>query len=173
MLFSTVFNHFIIQLPASALFIAAILIIVVFAAGYTGGYLSRDRPLVQSGGEERNQPVHLLRPAEGTTIVLDETDDGRTYRLPRNAEFTVILPETPAHGHSWNTTISPGLDLLNSQYVADPYSPRFDMNGTHIRMLVTEEAGLQEFHAMSVKGGNNGTPIVETYFVKLLVMPES
>jgi predicted secreted protein len=161
------------QLPPYALHIGAILILVVFAAGYTGGYLSRDRPLAQPVGGENAQPFHQLRPSEGTTIVLDEADDGQMYALPRNTGFTVILPETPALGHSWNTTISPGLNLLNSQYVADPYAPRFDVNGTHIWMLNAKNSGLQEFRAWFVLGGSPGNPVVETYSVKLLVNPDT
>jgi predicted secreted protein len=161
------------QSPPYALYIAAILILVVFAAGYTGGYLSRDRPLVRPVGEDNNPAVHLLRPSEGTTIVLDETDDGQTYTLPRNAQFTIILPETLAYGYSWNTTISPGLNLLNSQYVADPYAPRFDVNGTHIWMLNAEDSGLQEFRALFVKRRSPETPVAETYSVKLLVTPDT
>jgi predicted secreted protein len=160
-------------LPPHALLSGAILVLVVYAAGHAGMYLSQDRPLVHPDGGENIQPVCQLTPAEGTTIVLDEMDGDQMCSIPRNTEFVIILPETPADGYSWNTAISPGLSILNTQYVADPYSPRFDLNGTHIWTLQAKDSGLQEFNASSAQGGSPGTPVMDTYTVRLLVRPES
>lgn len=161
------------QPPPLAILLGAILVLVVFAAGYAGLNLSMNSPIIHPVEGETNSPFHLLTPTEGRMIVLDEADDDQMYSISRNTQFLIILPETLAHGYSWNGTMTPGLSLLNTQYVADPNAPRFDINGTHIWMLQANGTGQQEFSAAFVQGNGPLTNTVKRYTVKVSIVPES
>ena len=157
------------QLPLHAIIIAAVLALVVLAAGYAGILLSMDSPLVHTIGGERILGIHQLIPKEGKSIVLDEDDNNEAFEIPRNTQFTIILRETLAQGYSWNTSMSSELALLNSQYVADPDAPRFDVNGTHLWILRPEGPGMQEFNASFVRKGFRSDTDRHSYLVRLLV----
>ena len=126
-----------------------------------------------TGNASRNQVVQdqvPLRSANGSSVVFNESDNGKTYVIPVDTEFTINLTESFATGTKWHASISPGIRLLDDNYYANPKSVRFDVGGTRSWHLLAAGPGQQSFHAGFFFEGVNETP-QKSYTLALQVLP--
>ena len=114
--------------------------------------------------------IPLITPVNGSSTVFYESDNGKTYAIPRNTEFTINLTESFATGTKWHASMSPGIRLIDDNYYANPKSIRFDIGGTRSWHLLATEPGLQLFHAAFFFEGVNETP-QKSYNLSLQVLP--
>jgi predicted secreted protein len=116
-------------------FLAGILLVcILFMTGCTENSLN--------GG-----PVIVITPVNGTPVVFNESDNGKTYVIPQNMEFWINLTETYATNQPWLISLSPGLEVIDSQYFRNPKMPRPDIEGTHRWILKATGLGDQSFFA--------------------------
>ena len=114
--------------------------------------------------------IPINGPPAGTNLVFNESDNGKAFAIPANTEFSINLTETFATNEPWRITPSSGLQLLDSQYYANPSMPRFDIDGTHVWLFTAKEPGLQSFHAETRWYGDSPRG---RYTLVLKVIPQS
>jgi len=99
--------------------------------------------------------VISVTPINGTPVVFNESNNGKTYAIPQGTIFWINLTETFATNAPWQVTFSPGLEQMSSDYYANPAMPRFDIGGTHRWVFKAKELGMQKFNGVNgycVKG---------------------
>jgi len=106
-----------------------------------------------------------IKPVFGAPLVFNESDNWTTYEIPVNTEFTINLTETIATNEHWETSLSPGIVQIDTQYFANPAMPRFDIQGTQRWTLRATKTGIQFFTATSRYDGY--------YAISFKVIPES
>jgi predicted secreted protein len=116
--------------------------------------------MIMVTGCTSNHPVknagfeHLTieTPVEGIPSQFTESDNGKTYEIPRNAGVFVLLTESPADNYLWNASVSPGLKIADDYYLPNLAGPRTDINGSHAWHVYANGTGKQSFHAAYYRG---------------------
>ena len=88
-------------------------------------------------------------PADGTKLVFNESDNLKAYTIPIDTEFSVNLTESLATNDPWRIEPSYGLQMLDSQYYANPKMPRPDIDGTHVWRFRAGQPGFQSVFAQT------------------------
>jgi predicted secreted protein len=122
------------KLPAYPFLAGILLVCILFVTGCTGN-------------APNGSTVIVITPVNDTPVVFNESDNGKTYVIPQNTEFWINLTETFATNQPWHISLSPGLEMIDSQYYANPNMPRFDIEGTHRWILKAIGSGEQSFSA--------------------------
>ena len=154
---------FSVRSESYALCTGLFLVFLSFAAGCSSSQTANDS----------RQQVHIITPVNGTPIAFNESDSGRIYAIPLDTEFSVKLKETFAAGYRWKITLSPGLELLDSQYVVNPNAPRVDIDGTRIWQLRVTGSGQQTFHADFVSFDDTPDRNIATYNLELRILTKT
>jgi putative hemolysin/predicted secreted protein len=81
-------------------------------------------------------------------VTFTETDNGKTGDIAQNTRFAIQLKGNPTTGFEWNATVSPGLEIVSSDYQQDK-TPRemVGVGGTVTWILVAKDLGSQKFSA--------------------------
>ena len=69
--------------------------------------------------------------------------------------------------------MSPGLELLDPQYVVNPNAPRVDIDGTRIWQLRVTGSGQQTFHADFVSFDDTPDRNIATYNLELRILTKT
>jgi predicted secreted protein len=101
-------------------------------------------PVTANNTITKNQVITL---SAGTSIAFNESDNGKVYSIPLNTEFSINLIETRASNLHWEPSLSPGLQLIDDHYYANPKSIRFDIDGTRTWRIRATGSGKQSFSA--------------------------
>jgi predicted secreted protein len=118
------------------------------------------------------QPVVVMKPVNGTMISFNESDNGKAYEIPRNTNFFVNVTESFATGTKWHPKVSPGLELVDDGYYANPESIRVDIGGTRSWRLRATGTGQQSFQADFYQFSDSDK-VQEHYALTLQVRPDS
>jgi len=124
------------ELSASPLYLLTLLVPCILITGCTGNFILSHNP---------SSPIITITPVNNSPVVFNESDNGKIYAIPQDTEFWINLTETLATNEPWQVTFSPGLELMDSQYFANPSMPRFDIDGTHRWIFKAKEPGMQIF----------------------------
>jgi inhibitor of cysteine peptidase len=97
-------------------------------------------------------------------VTYTEADNGTTVSVLQGSMFAISLAENPTTGYSWNATISPGLELVDDQYLENAHAPGMvGVGGTHWWILRAVTAGAQEFSATYIRPWEGVLPGDQTY----------
>lgn len=153
---------FSVRSESYALCAGLFLVFLSFAAGCSSSQIANDS----------RQQVYIITLVNGTPIAFNESDSGRIYAIPLDTEFSVKLKETFAAGYRWKITLSPGLELLDSQYVVNPNAPRVDIDDTRNQLRVTG-SGQKTFHADFVSFDDTPDRNIATYNLELRILTKT
>ncbi len=73
----------------------------------------------------------VILPSQGITATFGAADNGKEISISEGTTFNIILDENPTTGYSWNTTVTSGLRVENSEYVQGGNSGMVGAGGTH------------------------------------------
>lgn len=76
----------------------------------------------------------------------DQSASGKQVTAPAGSAFSVMLPENPTTGYSWNMSHSAGLTLLKDEFIP-PATQLAGAGGTHSWLFGAAEKGNQSIHA--------------------------
>jgi len=160
------------QLPIHPVCAGIILGVLIFMAGCTG-----TPPVMNNSGNlspdnSSFSQIPVIIPSNGSVIVFNESDNGKTYAIFQDTEFAVNLTETLALGAQWHASFSPGLEPLGDQYYANPEMPRFDIQGTHVWHIRAAGTGEQSFQAIFYRFDDSDN-VQQRYTLSFRVQPES
>ncbi len=87
-------------------------------------------------------------PGETTTPIssFGEADNGKIVQLATGTTFNVSLSENPTTGYSWNWTLTPGLELINTSFASNGSMP--GAGGVRTWELKTNDSAAQTFNAV-------------------------
>jgi inhibitor of cysteine peptidase len=79
-------------------------------------------------------------------------DSGRTVPLGLGQNLSILLPENPTTGYSWNATVSDGLRVTDAAYTPEPQTVAVvGGGGTRNWTVQGVTAGTQRFDAVYVR----------------------
>jgi len=93
---------------------------------------------------EKTFRVQIFAPPASQTNVTDyftEKNSPGIFGTDVGRTFAIVLKENPSTGYSWTLKLSPGLKLLNDQFVAPSPSPLVGAGGQRIWVITVEKAG--------------------------------
>jgi predicted secreted protein len=103
-------------------------------------------------------------------IDVTQADNEGTIKAEVYDEVTVSLDENPSTGYVWEATLTPGLELLSNDYVADDTSDGAPVGsgGTHVWKLRVKEVGESRFTATLYPPDREIGPDAERFTFKVV-----
>jgi len=103
-------------------------------------------------------------------LVVNESQNTATVYMNQSKIITVRLAENPTTGFQWNLTATPGLRIINNQYVpSDTSGKMVGSGGTHVWDISTEMPGQQEIQAVYKRSWEPTTGNESTFSMKIIV----
>jgi PKD repeat protein len=84
-----------------------------------------------------------------------ESQDNSTITVPKENFIRVKLYQTRSSGYEWEFNVTPGLNIISTQYIPDPNPYSLDgMGGNHVWDVYTAEPGEQSITAVYCRPWN-------------------
>jgi inhibitor of cysteine peptidase len=81
-------------------------------------------------------------------VTFTESDNGATKEIVAESRFAIQLKENPTTGYTWNTTASPGLEILSSDFKENAHAEGMvGVGGVRTWVLKTSDSGNYTFTA--------------------------
>jgi inhibitor of cysteine peptidase len=104
-------------------------------------------------------------------VTFTEVDKGTTGIIAHDTRFAIVLAENPTTGFMWNATLSPGLELLSSDYRQNDAAPGMvGVGGTRTWVIIAKDPGAQNFSASYRRSWENVTGKETAYSVNITVV---
>ena len=108
--------------------------------------------------------LSLALPQGATGLVYGTDDNGTTVTVNAGSTLTIRLAENPSTGFAWDESCSPGLTVVNSNYIQGANMP--GAPGTNEWTITASEKGLQRFTAVYKRSweplvGNESTFVLD------------
>lgn len=121
--------------PALLLGVAVACILAIFMAGCT-----------QTPGTGTGSPSPSPTTPGTQTLTLSEEDNGKNVTVSQGSEISLVLPENPTTGYSWNLSHSTGLTLISDDFIP-PGTQLMGAGGSHEWVFHASGKGDQAVHA--------------------------
>jgi len=131
---------------------------MIMVAGCTGSH-----PAKYPGYEH----LTIETPVPGLPSEFTESDNGKTYEIPRNAGVMILLIESPADHRVWNASVSSGLKIADDYYLPNLAGNQTGINGAHAWHVYANGTGSQSFRAACHLDSQK----VQDYSLKLQIIP--
>ncbi len=89
-------------------------------------------------------PAQTTTPVSVLTTTYTDKDNGKSVTLAKNSVVKIQLDENPTTGYSWNTTVSPGIQVISSSFQPSN-TGRFGAGGIHTWVIKITGTGVQQF----------------------------
>ena len=96
-----------------------------------------------------------------------EADNGKNVEVATGTIFNVSLAENPTTGYSWNVTLTPGLDLVNTSFAANETAGLAGAGGVRTWELKTTNGTTQTFTAVYTRPFEPTTGNETTYVLNI------
>lgn len=137
------------------------------------GKLTDSMPLVLSGlviaGILVAFIASVMLPSRGIEASYGAADNGKEISMGEGTTFKVILDENPTTGYSWNTTVTSGLRVENSEYIQGGNAGLAGAGGTHEWTIKATGKGEQQFTAIYKRPWEPTTGSESAFTLKILV----
>jgi len=86
---------------------------------------------------------------EKQMVTFNDANDGSTVNVSWTSKFAITLEENPTTGYSWNMTLSPGLELVSTNYIEKPHATGMvGVGGTRTWIIQANDIGSQKVTAI-------------------------
>lgn len=150
-----------------------IMIGIVALAAITSGCTDTGSSITDNGTEDEGSDASEGPDAsadnntasfEPVTSVYTEDNNTSTIRALKGDTLVISLKENPTTGYSWNVSASPGLSLVDDEYVQDPAAEgAVGAGGVHNWTFEVAEEGIQNISAVYKRPWEDITGSEETF----------
>jgi len=117
---------------------------------FTNGTSCEEWTLFRGEGCKPGVTAAVTTAAEGKKMVtITEADNGKSEQIAQGTpRFAVTLKENPTTGFMWNATVTPGLEILSSDYQQDKAPEGMvGVGGMRTWVILAKDTGDQKFSA--------------------------
>lgn len=154
---------------------------IIALAAITSGCTDTGSSTMDSGTEDEGADVPEGSDAsandtlsfESITSVYTEDNNTSTIRTLKGDTLVISLEENPTTGYSWNISASPGLSMVDDEYVQDPVGEGIvGAGGVHNWTFEVVEEGIQNISAVYKRPWEDVTGSEKTFELNVDVVSQ-